>query len=104
MKDRFFYVYILFSFRDRKLYIGYTENLDVRVKEHLQGKVRATKGRLPLVLIYYEAFTNRKDAKAREKFLKSGFDAYIAKPASLPDFRQTVERFANPLVAEREAV
>ncbi len=40
----------------------------------------------------------------KEKFLKGGFDAYIAKPASLPDFRQTFARFANTLVAEREAV
>ncbi len=38
-----------------------------------------------------------------EKFLKSGFDAYIAQPASLPDFRQTFARFANTLVAERVA-
>ncbi len=39
----------------------------------------------------------------KEKFLKGGFDAYIAKPVSLPDFRQTFARFANTLVAEREA-
>ncbi len=39
-----------------------------------------------------------------EKFLEGGCDAYIAKPISLPNFLQTVERFANPLVAEREAV
>ncbi len=39
-----------------------------------------------------------------EKFLEGGCDAYIAKPASLPDFRQTFARFANTLVAEREAV
>ncbi len=39
-----------------------------------------------------------------EKFLEGGCDAYIAKPISLPDFLQTVERLAKPLVAEREAV
>ncbi len=43
-------------------------------------------------------------ADDEEKFLKGGCDAYIAKPASLPDFRQTFARLANPLVAEREAV
>lgn len=73
MNDAFYFVYILFSFKDRKLYIGYTENFESRVNEHQKGKVKATKFRLPLVLIYYEAFTNKKDAKAREKFLKSGF-------------------------------
>ncbi len=39
-----------------------------------------------------------------ERFLEGGCDAYIAKPISVASFLQTVERFANPLVAEREAV
>lgn len=73
MLTKFFFVYILFSIKDRRLYIGYSEDLKARIKEHFKGKVRATKGRLPLMLIYYEAFTNKSDAKAREKFLKSGF-------------------------------
>jgi two-component system cell cycle response regulator DivK len=39
-----------------------------------------------------------------EKTLEVGCDAYLVKPISLPDFFQTVEHFAKPLVAEREAV
>ena len=39
-----------------------------------------------------------------KKLLEGGCDAYICKPISIPDFLQTVERFAKPLVAEREAV
>ncbi len=39
-----------------------------------------------------------------EKIREAGCDAYISKPISLPDFLETVERFAKPLVAEREAV
>ena len=39
-----------------------------------------------------------------ERFLEGGCDAYIPKPISVASFLQTVERFANPLVAEREAV
>lgn len=73
MKIKFFYVYILFSLRDNKLYIGYTEDLRARIKKHTSGRVRATKNRKPLILIHYEAFSNKKDAKARERFLKSGF-------------------------------
>ena len=68
-----FYVYILFSLKDRKLYIGFTYNLRKRLTEHARGEVSATRGRRPLVLIYYEYLVNKKDAKAREKFLKSGF-------------------------------
>ncbi len=71
--NKFHYVYILFSLKDKKLYTGYSDNLKNRVTDHLKGNVRATKGRRPLILIHYEAFTNLKDAKTREKFLKSGF-------------------------------
>ncbi len=39
-----------------------------------------------------------------EKFLEGGCDSYIGKPFSIPDFLQTVERFAKRPVAEREAV
>ncbi len=38
----------------------------------------------------------------KEKFLEGGCDAYIDKPISIPNFLQTVERLAKPLVAERE--
>lgn len=73
MKIKFFYIYILFSLKDYKLYIGYTEDLKIRLGQHFNGKSIATKNRRPLVLIHYEAFTNQKDAEAREVFLKSGF-------------------------------
>ena len=39
-----------------------------------------------------------------EKVLEGGCDAYIGKPISISVFLQTVERFAKPRVAEREAV
>lgn len=68
-----FYVYILFSLKDGKLYIGFTNNLRHRLTLHANGKVDATKNRLPVKLIHYEYFINEKDAKAREKFLKSGY-------------------------------
>lgn len=73
MKIQFFYVYILFSEKDAGLYIGYTEDLKLRLGEHFKGRVVATRHRRPLILTHYEAFTNKKDAKAREVFLKSGF-------------------------------
>ncbi len=39
-----------------------------------------------------------------EKILEGGCDDYLVKPISISNFLRTVERFANPLVAEREAV
>ena len=67
-----FYVYILLSKRDDKLYIGYTNNLKRRLSQHARGEVSSTKNRRPLKLIHYEYFINEVDAKAREIFLKSG--------------------------------
>ena len=68
-----YHIYILFSLKDKRLYIGYTTNLELRLIEHNSGRVTSTKDRRPFQLIYYEVFTNKGDAKAREVFLKSGF-------------------------------
>jgi len=67
-----FYVYTLISRKDGKLYIGYTNNLERRVKRHENGFVKATANRRPLKLIYYEAYLEEKDAKRRELYLKGG--------------------------------
>jgi putative endonuclease len=67
------YVYILYSKKDRKLYIGCTNNLRKRVRLHNEGKVESTKLRRPLVPIYYEAYIDKLDAFAREKWLKTGW-------------------------------
>jgi putative endonuclease len=67
-----YFVYILQSNRDKKLYTGRTENLELRLGEHNLGKVKSTKNRKPLELIYYEAYKDKQDAIDRELFLKSG--------------------------------
>lgn len=68
-----FYVYILYSLRDKGFYIGYSADLKIRLKKHAKGEVTATKFRRPFKLIHYEYFINEEDAKAREEFLKSGY-------------------------------
>lgn len=67
-----FYVYVLLSERDSKLYIGYCNDLKQRIKKHLNGFVSSTKNRRPLKLVYYEAYKEGSDAKRREKYLKGG--------------------------------
>lgn len=68
-----FYVYILKSLKDNKLYIGSTNDLRRRVAEHAGGKVENTSRRLPVELVYYESYRNNADARYREKsFKKSG--------------------------------
>ncbi len=67
----FFYIYILESAKDKKRYVGYTTNLVRRVEEHKKGLSFATRPRLPMKLIYFEACTNEEDAKRREFYLKT---------------------------------
>ncbi|MBI4097297.1 MAG: GIY-YIG nuclease family protein [Candidatus Levybacteria bacterium] len=68
-----YYIYVLLSLKDRKLYIGFTTDLKKRLVERAKGLSTATHARRPLKLIHYEYFINVEDAKARERFLKSGF-------------------------------
>ena len=70
---RKYYVYVLFSLKDKKFYVGFTADLKERFKKHQNGEVISTKHRRPLILIHYEYFVDKDDAKAREIFLKSGF-------------------------------
>lgn len=65
-----FYVYVLKSKKDEELYIGSTNDLKRRVKQHQDGKSFATKLRTPFELIYYEAYKIEKDARLREHSLK----------------------------------
>lgn len=67
-----FFVYVCISLKDKKFYVGSTNNLERRQKEHADGLVTSTKHRLPLELIYYEVYLLEKDARLREKYLKSG--------------------------------
>ncbi|MEK7555616.1 MAG: GIY-YIG nuclease family protein [Patescibacteria group bacterium] len=73
-----FYVYILKSLKDSKLYIGCCSNLRLRFRQHNDGEVVSTKHRRPFVLIYYEAYKNKEVAFGREKLLKHSGKAYTA--------------------------
>lgn len=68
---KMFYTYVLRSEKDSKLYLGYTSDLKKRLKEHQDGEVSSTKSRLPVFLIFYEAFLNQEDALRREKYFKT---------------------------------
>ena len=68
-----YYVYILLSQKDSNFYTGFTSNLKGRIEEHESGLSNSTKHRRPLILVYYEACINRKDAMHREKYLKTTY-------------------------------
>jgi putative endonuclease len=70
---KYYYTYVLISNKDNKLYIGWTDDLVKRIKDHNLGKVESTKYRMPLNLVYYEACLSKEKAIKREKQLKTGF-------------------------------
>ena len=65
------YFYALKSELDNKYYYGSTNNLKCKFNEHNAGKVTATKYRLPLLLVYNEAYEHIDQARFREKQVKS---------------------------------
>lgn len=67
-----YYSYVLKSLKDNGFYTGFTDNLKRRIKEHNNKQEPSTKFRIPFELIYFEGCISKKDAIAREKYLKTG--------------------------------
>ncbi|MDO4758218.1 MAG: GIY-YIG nuclease family protein [Rikenellaceae bacterium] len=68
---RRYWVYMLTNSNRSVLYIGVTDSLDRRLSEHRQGEGSAFTARYRVThLVYYEVYTDIRDAIAREKELK----------------------------------
>ena len=65
------YVYALQSMKVEDFYIGYTTDLQKRLKQHNAKRNFSTKSRAPFQYIYIEACKNKRDAKRRESYLKT---------------------------------
>lgn len=65
-------VYILKSIRDGSFYVGSTDNLDARLKEHNSGRCRYTVSRIPWRIHWFCVFGNKIKALRFEKYLKIG--------------------------------
>jgi len=65
------YVYVLKCSKAPLIYIGCTNCIEKRLVKHNGGEVYSTKNRLPVELIYYEAYKTKELAYKREKKLKS---------------------------------
>jgi putative endonuclease len=66
-----YFVYILFSPKFHRTYVGQTGNLENRLSCHNNGRVRSTKHYRPWSLLYHEGYKNRAEAMRREKWYKS---------------------------------
>lgn len=64
------YTYML-ECKDGTYYIGYTNDLEKRIKAHNEGKgAKYTKGRGPVKLVYYEEYEDKNTAMRREWEMK----------------------------------
>ena len=66
-----YWIYILKSINYEKTYVGLTNNLQRRLKEHNNGKSNYTNKFKPWRIIYTEEAENLTNARAREKYFKS---------------------------------
>ena len=66
-----YFVYILQSINSGTFYVGCTEDLDRRIKEHNSGLSKYTKSRRPWMLKYSETYPTLSEARKREKQIKS---------------------------------
>ena len=72
-RPNLFFVYVI-ACNDGSLYIGQTENLRKRWKEHLAGSgSNWTKIHKPRFIAHYEEYKTREEAVKREQDLKTGF-------------------------------
>ena len=65
------YVYVLKN-NLSKWYIGSTTEIRKRILQHNTGSNKSTKYGRPWKIVYCEISLNKLDARAREKYLKSG--------------------------------
>ena len=65
-----YYTYILKSMNN-KYYIGYTRDVNERLRLHNSGQVISTRSSLPWQLFYKEEFESERDAIIRERQLKA---------------------------------
>lgn len=66
-----YWLYVLRSAKDGKLYTGVTSDLRRRLREHNSGGTRSTRGRRPLVLVYTETYQTKREVLARERYFKT---------------------------------
>ncbi|MFZ6036422.1 MAG: GIY-YIG nuclease family protein [Patescibacteria group bacterium] len=65
--------YAIKSQTKKYLYVGLTNNLTRRLKEHNQGQNKTTRPYRPFKLVLQETYQSRIEARKREKQLKSGY-------------------------------
>lgn len=70
MSEKKYFVYILLTVTN-KLYCGYTDNIEKRFNQHLQGKgAKFTRANKPVKILYYKSFDTKNEAMKEEARIK----------------------------------
>ena len=65
-------VYAIKSQLDGRIYVGFSSDVEKRLKEHNSGKTKSTKGFRPWNIIFTEEHSDRIIAREKEKYYKTG--------------------------------
>ena len=92
------YLYVLQSVKDNKLYVGMTGDLKRRFREHNSKSGGGyTRKNGPFTLIFYEAYKEKEDASRAEKFFKSGYGREVLKNDKLKKYFDKCKVKPSPL-------
>ena len=67
-----YFVYVILSLRRNYIYVGLTSSVERRFEQHQVGKEATTAPYRPFQLLLAEQYETRREARRREKYLKSG--------------------------------
>jgi len=87
-----YFVYIIYSQRIDKFYIGFSSNVQERLIKHNRNSKSFSSSGKPWILMYSEEFHSKKDAIIREKQLKKWksrvrIESLIKAGSEHPDFK-----------------
>ncbi|OGY45051.1 MAG: endonuclease [Candidatus Buchananbacteria bacterium RIFCSPHIGHO2_02_FULL_38_8] len=67
-----YYVYVIKSQIVPYIYVGISDNLSRRIRQHNKGYNKTTRPYKPFTVLLVEEYSSRIEAHQREKYLKSG--------------------------------
>ncbi len=65
-------MYVLYSEKSQKSYVGCSRDVAARLQEHNAGRVTATRNGRPWTALHTEQLENYTEARRRERYYKSG--------------------------------
>ena len=74
-----FCIYIIYSEKLQRYYVGSTQSVEIRLQEHNAGKSKSTRAGIPWTLIHTENFSTRSEAMLQERKVKArGIGRYLS--------------------------